>query len=236
MVEHLKIVIVNDNVPREGLINDWGWSAYLVSERWHILFDADSRPDVMEYNGNKLGIDYSSLDFAVLSHHHWDHRGGFGYIAKQKKGLKIYVPPGDVEHLISLGMDAEVITNSKKLADDVWSSGTMGLDIKEHAMGVHVDSTGVVVIVGCAHPGVDKLTKRLRDVIGEDIYLVIGGFHQPSRRTLDRLADISRFISPAHCSGDAAKEYVKREYPSKYLDVRTGSVIEIKDGKHVVKF
>ncbi len=236
MVAHLKIIVINDNVPREGLINDWGWSAYLISEGWHILFDADSKPDVMEYNGNKLDIDYSSLNFGVLSHHHWDHRGGFRYIAKKKKGLVVYVPPGDVEYLVSLGLSARVVTNPQKIEDDVWSSGAMGIDIKEHALGVSVDSTGIVVIVGCSHPGVDRLTKRLRDVMGEDVYLVIGGFHKPSRRTLDRLADMSRYISPAHCSGKDAKEYVKREYPSKYIEVRTGSIIEIKNGEHTVKY
>ena len=236
MVSHLKITIINDNVGSEGLKNDWGWSALIESEKWKILFDADSKPEVMEYNGKALGIDYSSIDFAFLSHHHWDHRGGFEYVAKKHGNLRVYAPPGDIDLLTSWGLNVKVVKTPEKIAEDAWTSGTMGLEIREHALGVKVDNTGVVVIVGCSHPGADHLAKRLKDVIGEDLYLVIGGYHSPSFRVLDNLSKLSKFISPAHCSGDEAKAYTMKKYPEKYMDVRTGSVIEIENGKHTVKF
>ncbi len=236
MVSKLKLTIINDNVGREGFKNDWGWSALVESEKWTILFDADSKNEVMEYNGKKLGIDYGKISFGVLSHHHWDHRGGFEYVAKMHRNLKLYSPPGDVDLLKSWGLDVKVIKTPEKIDEDAWSSGTMSLEIKEHALGIKVDNTGVVVIVGCSHPGVDRLAKRLKDVIGEEIYLVIGGFHSPSKRVLDNLAKFSKFISPAHCSGDEAKNYVREKYPSKYVNVRTGSVIEVENGNHTLKF
>jgi len=51
--------------------------------------------------------------------------------------------------------------------------------------------------------------------------------HYPSAKTLDRLARVSEFIAPAHCSGNEAKAYVQRKYPEKFVSVRTGSAIEI---------
>jgi len=56
---------------------------------------------------------------------------------------------------------------------------------------------------------------------------VIGGFHYPSRETLDRLAGMTELIAPAHCSGEEAKAYARRKYPGKFVAVRTGSVIEL---------
>jgi 7,8-dihydropterin-6-yl-methyl-4-(beta-D-ribofuranosyl)aminobenzene 5'-phosphate synthase len=58
-------------------------------------------------------------------------------------------------------------------------------------------------------------------------HLVIGGFHYPSQVALDRLAKMAEFIAPAHCSGEEAKAYVMRRYPEKFVEVRTGSVIEL---------
>ncbi|WP_245610360.1 hypothetical protein [Thermococcus celericrescens] len=88
--------------------------------------------------------------------------------------------------------------------------------------------SGLVVIVGCSHPGVDRLTKAVLEVSGhEKAHLVIGGFHYPLARTLDRLSELSEFIAPAHCSGEEAKAYVLKKYPEKFVGVRTGSVLEI---------
>ncbi|WP_366078608.1 hypothetical protein [Thermococcus sp.] len=86
----------------------------------------------------------------------------------------------------------------------------------------------MVIIVGCSHPGVDRLTGALLEVSGyERAHLVIGGFHYPSRRTLNRLAEMAEFIAPAHCSGDEAKAYVRKNYPEKFVGVRTGTIIEV---------
>jgi len=86
---------------------------------------------------------------------------------------------------------------------------------------------GPVLIVGCSHPRVDKLAHRVGEAIGEKPLLVIGGFHSSSRRTIDRLAEITKYIAPAHCTGDHAKKYIAEKYAEKYIPVRTGSIIEI---------
>ena len=235
MVSKLKLTIINDNVGREGLRNDWGWSILLESEKWKILFDADTDPSIIEYNTEKMGINLRELSWGVLSHYHGDHYGGFEYVGRVAKGLKLYVPPGDSTFLKRWGLEP-VENKGGKIDEDVWLSDILGISIKEHALGVKVDNTGIVVIVGCSHPGADKLAKRLKDMTGGDVYLVIGGYHSPPMRVIDNLAKFSKFISPAHCSGDEAKRYAREKYPSKYIDVRTGSVMEIENGKHTLKF
>jgi len=226
MVKHLKLTVVNDNEPGEGLINDWGWSTLLETEDWRVLFDADTDPAVIKHNFRVLGIDPGSIDFAVLSHWHSDHYGGFSYLGEVRPGLKVYVPPGPTSILRDWGLTPEVIREGTQPARDLVTTGPIGYLIREQAIGVEVDGLGWVVVVGCSHPGADSLARKVAELTGGKIHMVIGGYHEPPRRVLDNLSEIAEVICPAHCSGDTAKEYVRRKYPNKYCSVRTGSVLE----------
>jgi len=226
MVSHLKLTVLNDNEGAPGFKNSWGWSILLESEEWQILFDADSDPRVIEYNVKRLNISLENLDFAVLSHYHGDHYGGFKYVGKIKPGLKIFAPPKSIFFFKDWGLTLIPIDKPQRIAKDVWSTGAFGW-IKEHAIGVKVDEVGLVVVVGCSHPGVDKLALKAKEISGEDIYMTIGGYHSPSKKALDNLALLSKYICPAHCSGSSAKNYVKSKYPEKFCHVRTGMRIEV---------
>lgn len=225
-MKRLDFVVLNDNEPAPGLKNRWGWSILLESEKWRILFDADTSPRVIEYNAKQMDINLKNLNFAFLSHYHRDHYGGFKYFGKICPGLKIYVPPGNSAFLKRWKLEPIEIDNSLKLEEGVWSSGPLG-SIKEQALGIEVDGIGLVVVVGCSHPGVDALTARLKEISGNDVYLVIGGYHSPSKTVLDNLASMSEYICPAHCSGSDAKNYVKTRYPKKYYPIKTGTKREI---------
>ncbi|RLF88729.1 MBL fold hydrolase [Thermococci archaeon] len=217
----MKLIVLNDNVPSKGLKNDWGWSI-LVGR---ILFDADTNPLVLAYNSKALGVELKGLKFAVLSHWHYDHYGGFPYIAELNPGLKLYAPLEGMAMAMRWGFDPIPVTSPGEIEKRVYTSGI--LDNFEHAIGIET-SSGLVVIVGCSHPGVDRLTKAVLDASGyKKAYLVIGGFHSPPLWRIDNLAKMTELIAPAHCSGDVAKEYVKRRYGEKFVDVRTGTVIEV---------
>ncbi|WP_297417675.1 MBL fold metallo-hydrolase [Thermococcus sp.] len=216
----MRLTILNDNIPSKGLLNDWGWSV-LVEERHRFLFDADTRGDVLAHNSKALGISLKNLDFAVLSHWHGDHYGGFPLIGRLNPGLRLYAPSGGrIE-----GLSVFEVREAGEISDGIWTSGA--LDGFEQAVGIEAPS-GLVIIVGCSHPGVDRLTEAILRVSSyKKAHLVIGGFHYPSRKTLDRLAEMAEFIAPAHCSGDEAKAYMKRRYPEKFVEVRTGTVLEV---------
>jgi len=218
----MRLVILNDNAPGEGFINDWGWSV-LVEGKNRLLFDADTRGEVILHNAELLGVPLTNLDFTVLSHWHYDHYGGFPLIGELNPGIRLYTPPAD--SFPDWGFNIIPVTGEGEFFPGVWTSGPV--ENFEQAVGVETNS-GLVVIVGCSHPGVDRLTRAVLEVSGhEKAHLVIGGFHYPSRKTLDRLAGMTEFIAPAHCSGEEAKAYVRRKYPGKFVAVRTGSVIEL---------
>lgn len=58
----------------------WGLSLAITTERGStkhtLLFDSGPEGSTLERNGNRLGIDFASIDAAMFSHGHWDHVGG----------------------------------------------------------------------------------------------------------------------------------------------------------------
>ena len=224
LVAAMRLFVLNDNTPGKGFLNDWGWSV-LVEGKSRFIFDADTRGEILLHNSRVLGFSLRNLDFAVLSHWHYDHYGGFPIVGELNPGIPLYAPPGKGTMARRWGLRVREVAKAGELEAGVWTSGP--LNGFEQAIGVETPS-GLVVIVGCSHPGVEGLTRALLDASGyEKAHLVIGGFHYPSARTLDRLSGLTEFIAPAHCSGEDAKAYVRKKYPEKFIEVRTGSVIEL---------
>ncbi len=233
-VQWLRLVVLDDNEGAPGLVNEWGWSVYLESPAWRAIFDADTSPRVVEYNASELGVDLSSLDWGFLSHHHYDHKGGYPAVARARPGLRVYVPPGETGDMRGWGLDPVIVREPGRVEEGAYTTGPLHSGwwgVEEQALAVEVEGLGLVVIVGCSHPGVDRLAEAAaRAAGGERVALVIGGFHGPSTRTLDRLAAIADKICPTHCSGDEAKRYVRERYPDKYCGARTGTILKITGG------
>ena len=230
VVEWLRLVVINDNEPNPPLLSDWGWSVYVESRDWALLFDAGARPEVIENNVRVLGVDLGRVGVAFLSHYHADHYGGFEYVGRVRGGLRVFVP--EVDRVLGRwGLVPVVATQPVEIFRDVVTTGVMsGMGVNEHALVIRLDNHGPVVIVGCSHPGIDNIVRRVYELFGE-LYLVIGGFHGPSRYQLDFVAEHSRYVCPAHCSGRVARRYVASRYPDKYCDVRTGTVLELPFGE-----
>jgi 7,8-dihydropterin-6-yl-methyl-4-(beta-D-ribofuranosyl)aminobenzene 5'-phosphate synthase len=75
-----------------GTQKDFGFSALIRHEGTTLLFDAGTSADVLQQNAEALGIDLSEVDFAVASHAHADHTGGFDYLLRVNPNVKIYFP------------------------------------------------------------------------------------------------------------------------------------------------
>ena len=228
MVSWVKVTVLIDNEPNEGLINEWGLSMWVETPTWQCLFDAGTSPSTLEHNVTKLRMNLSKLKFAVLSHHHYDHSGGFSYIGRRVPNLIVYIPPGPKEELQSWGLKPQVVSETKEVAEDAYVLGPLKAwtGFHEIALAINVERVGLIILVGCSHPGVDNIALKAIRELNRRVHAVIGGFHTPSKETLDRLVANVERVFPAHCTGSVGKRYLAEKYPGKYGEVKTGTVLE----------
>lgn len=72
----MKITALTENTSCSPFFGcEHGLSLYIVTNEYRILFDMGQTALFAE-NAEKLGVDLSCVDFAVLSHGHYDHGGG----------------------------------------------------------------------------------------------------------------------------------------------------------------
>lgn len=68
-------VLIENTCERDDLLKEHGLSLLIKTNERTILFDS-GRSDAFIHNSKRMGIDLSTVDFAVLSHGHYDHGGG----------------------------------------------------------------------------------------------------------------------------------------------------------------
>lgn len=92
----------------------------------------------------------------------------------------------------------------------------------------------LVIILGCAHAGVINTIETCRQQSGVvSVRAIIGGFHlvNAATRRLDRTVDALKRVNPevlaaCHCTGDAATERLRHEFPGQFRDAPAGSVFD----------
>lgn len=87
----MRITVLTENTTcREDLTAEHGLSLYIETENKKILFDAGATGAFAD-NAERLGIDLSQVDLAILSHGHYDHSGGFSRFLEINATAPIYL-------------------------------------------------------------------------------------------------------------------------------------------------
>ena len=197
----MKIVTLMENTScQENLVCEHGLSLYLETENHKILFDAGQSAAFAD-NAEKLGVDLKYVDFAVLSHGHYDHGGGLGKFLECNKSAPVYVSSHAFEPHYSrngyIGLDLSLESNERivfasqdiKLAKGVilYQIGcepmdTSGLEMEENGLRKPDDfrheqylmieeKRKRILISGCSHKGILNIMETFKPDI------LVGGFH-----------------------------------------------------------
>jgi len=82
--------LMENTVCREDLTAEHGLSLYIETGNQKILFDA-GQSDAFADNAQKMQVDLTGVDFAVLSHGHYDHGGGLAKFLAINPTAPVYV-------------------------------------------------------------------------------------------------------------------------------------------------
>jgi 7,8-dihydropterin-6-yl-methyl-4-(beta-D-ribofuranosyl)aminobenzene 5'-phosphate synthase len=161
----IRITIVYDNYPyKAGLDTAWGFSAYITYKDENILFDTGGSGSLLLANLAALKIKPREIQNVVLSHEHNDHTGGLQYLLSAGADPDLFIPPS-----FSAGIKNQFRTQTRMIevspgmgiAEGMYTIGEIPGSPPEQGLVVKT-SEGLVVITGCAHPGVEKMVSEAK--------------------------------------------------------------------------
>lgn len=128
--------------------------------------------------------------------------------------------------------------NKRLLKEDI--NGTAKPDDFNHEINLLVNEDGTYkMLCGCSHKGIVNIINKTKELINNNIKIVIGGFHlmrtkvksSEGQKFLDELADIlsSNDIEEyytCHCTGEEVYQYLS-EKMSNLSELKTGMTIQV---------
>jgi len=232
------ITIVYDNNEHDKRLETaWGFSCLVEGLEKIILFDVGGDSSMLLRNMRKLGIDPQDVEVIVISHIHYDHVGGLAGFLEENHNLTVYLPEYLPEKIKSTlrktGAKLVEVHDPMKICENVYSTGELGTWIKEQSLVIETDK-GLIVITGCAHPGIVNVVKEAKKLLKSDVHLVLGGFHlcwinafQIKGIVKGVKEEEVEVVAPCHCSGDLARSTFEKAYGENFILVGAGKRLNI---------
>ena len=234
----LRISVVFNNIPFvSGLETAWGFAAVVQGLEQTLLFDTGGDGTLLLANMEQMGIDPRTIDGVFLSHFHGDHTRGLDRFLRRNPSVTVYMPasfPRQFQRSTAkAGGHVVTVSTATKLFEPAYSTGPMGFATKEQALVLDTPK-GLVIMTGCAHPGIVELVRAAKEQRGKDVRLLIGGFHllrQPETRIRATIDDLKMLgvaqVAPSHCTGDRAIALFRDAWGKDFLDGGCGAVIDL---------
>ena len=237
-VTNISLITVYDNYQHNSeLKTGFGFGCVIKTKDKNILFDTGSESLTLIGNMEKLGIKPEEINIIVLSHIHGDHVGGlFGFLEKNSN-VTVFIldsfPKSFKNEIKQMGALIVEVNKEIEIEKGIYSTGELGILIKEQSLIINTKK-GLVIVTGCAHPGIVNIIQRAKELTNKEVYLVIGGFHLGGASDSELKNIIESFrelnvkkVAPCHCSGDRCRELFKQEYKNDFISNGVGKIIEI---------
>lgn len=114
--------------------------------------------------------------------------------------------------------------------------GSWGTDLPLQELSLVLETPkGLVIVVGCSHPTIEKIIETAKAEFNQPIHLVIGGTHllpapvEEIQRIATTMRDVFdvEWVAPAHCTGEPAFGSLNESFRDRYLYAGLGSVIRL---------
>jgi len=237
-LDDLVIRVVHDNNSyADSLKTAWGFSALVTGPEKTVLLDTGCDGTLLLENMAKLGIEPYRIDMVVLSHIHGDHTGGLTGFLKENSRVSVCLPgsfPARFKDVVrGYGATLVEVNGPQEICRDVYTTGVLGRRVKEQALVIRTQR-GLVILTGCAHPGIVRMVEEAERRHEGNPLLVMGGFHLEwaLRRKVEQIIGVFQshhvqYVAPAHCTGDKARQLFQQRYGSHYIEVGAGKTVAL---------
>jgi 7,8-dihydropterin-6-yl-methyl-4-(beta-D-ribofuranosyl)aminobenzene 5'-phosphate synthase len=107
------------------------------------------------------------------------------------------------------------------------------LELRELSLALDTPD-GMVIVVGCSHPGIDKIVDAAAK-INPRIHLVAGGFHlvaskdEEIEKIVSGLLDTYKvaYVAPGHCTGEPTFAALRKAFGVRYLYAGLGTTLAV---------
>jgi len=232
-------ILAEGSTKWQRFIKHWGLSILIDDD---ILFDTFGKPDYVLKQLKRFSIDIDKIKHIVISHDDWDHVSGLWKILERNRNITVYVCPrfkpeikAKIRRYGARLVGVEGVTNVR---DNIYLSGELigkrnDSNIPEQYLGIKT-AKGIVILTGCAHPGIIEIVEHAKNVFNSEVHLIIGGFHlkdlavEEVHSTILKLKELGvRQIIPFHCTGRIAQNLFSKEYKCDCIIPDEGQVVEI---------
>jgi len=237
--QQVVLTVVFDNISFSPQLKpEWGYSCVIQTGKDTLLFDTGSNGKILLSNMSKLNIDPHSIKTVIISHAHWDHLGGLSDFLQVNPHVTVYIPYSFSKKIetgiVQTGANVVRVDSSREIVTDIFSLGELNEGIPEQSIALNIP-TGVVIVTGCAHPGVVNIIKHAQSIFPDKpTYLTLGGFHlkvDNSGKIEQIVNSIKKLevqnVAPSHCTGEKAMEIFKQTYQHNYIKSGVGKKIVI---------
>ncbi len=107
------------------------------------------------------------------------------------------------------------------------------LELHELSLAINTPD-GIVLVVGCSHPGIDKIVEAA-STINPRIHLIAGGLHLVAagdpdiEKIVTALHDTFKvqYVAPGHCTGEPAFTALKKTFGQRYVYAGLGTTFAL---------
>ncbi len=231
------LVVYDNKTLKKDLTPSWGFSCLINLPHCCTLFDTGGNASILFKNMDRMGIDPRKIDSVVLSHAHEDHVGGLSGLLQHHHDVTVYIPKTFSnrfkEDVLFMGARVKEVGGRMMIRLGMFTTGELGESIREQSL-VLKTLNGLVIITGCAHPGIVAIVEQARKLHRDKVRLVLGGFHlsgsspEKIRSIIQRLDDLKvERVAPCHCSGDTARDLFSHHFAENCIACGVGLALEI---------
>jgi 7,8-dihydropterin-6-yl-methyl-4-(beta-D-ribofuranosyl)aminobenzene 5'-phosphate synthase len=136
------------------------------------------------------------------------------------------------------GANFQLVDKTVEIASNIYLISLVSdkpgtLELHELSLAIKAPH-GMVLVVGCSHPGIDKILVAA-STIDPRIHLIVGGFHLVAASDADIQKIVTalhdtfnvQYVAPGHCTGEPAFTALKKAFGDRYLFAGLGTTLAL---------